>query len=156
MPSLQQLKQGQSDAAMKEEGVWAELVVPDLAEPLRLLLRSVASNAVRMWEIARFRKQRNYYLNDNLPPIEVIDQNEVDKLAEVVVLDWNITDEDGTKEPCTVASVRAVMAQLPDVRRDALAEAARHTNYRRVEAAALAKNSARPSAPDSGTVARDP
>ena len=152
MPSLKQLKEGQSDAGLKEEGVWAEILIPGLTDPLRLKLRSVASNAVRMWELARFRKQRNYYLNDNLPPIEVIDQNEVDKLAEVMVTDWNVTGEDGP-EPCTVATVRAAMAQLPDVRRDALAEAARHHNYCRTEVAALAKNSERPSPRDSATVA---
>jgi hypothetical protein len=153
MPSLTQLKKGQSDPTLKEEGVWSDLIVPDVAAPLKLRLRSVASNAARMWDIARFKKQRNFYLNDNVPPIEVIDQNDVDKLAEVLVLDWNVTNDDGTPTPCTVDAVRAVMAQLPDTRRDALAEAAKHNNYRQAEVLAIAKNSETPSSRDSVTVA---
>jgi hypothetical protein len=52
MPSLAQLKKGQSDPTLKEEGVWANMIVPDVPAPLKLKLRSVASNAARMWDIA--------------------------------------------------------------------------------------------------------
>jgi hypothetical protein len=156
MPSLAQLKKGQSDPTLKEEGVWANIIVPDLPTPLKLKLRSVASNAARMWDIKRFREQRNYYLNDNVPPLEVIDQNDVDKLAEVLVLDWNLTLDDGMPAPCTVDVVRAVMAQLPDTRRDAIAEASKHASYRRAEATLIAKNSETPSSLDSATVATQP
>jgi hypothetical protein len=101
-------------------------------------------------------EQRNFYLNDNVPPLEVIDQNDVDKLAEVLVLDWNLTLDDGTPAPCTVDAVRAVMAQLPDTRRDAIAEASKHASYRRAAATLIAKNSETPSSLDSATVATQP
>lgn len=153
MPSLKQLKQGQSDPTLKEEGVWVDIIVPDVVEPLKLKLRSVASNAVRMWEIRRYRDQRNYYINDNVPPIEVLDQNDTDKLADVMVTDWNMTNDDGSAVPCTSDIVRQAMAQLPEVRRDALNEAAKHNHYRVQAVEAIVKNSVRPSQQDSATVA---
>jgi hypothetical protein len=153
MPSISQISKGQSDAKLKEAGVWATIIVPDVVDPLKLKLRSAASNAVRMWEIKRYREQRNYYLNDNLPPIEVIDQNEIDKLADVMVMDWNVTDDAGAPSPCDADAVRAMMTIWPDVRRDALAEAAKHANYRHAEVAVIAKNSVRPSSTHSVTVA---
>jgi hypothetical protein len=153
MPSLAQLKKGQSDPTLKEEGVWADLIVPDVPAPLKLKLRSATSNAARLWDIARFKKQRNFYLNDNVPPLEVIDQNDVDKLAEVLVMDWNLTNDDGTPAPCTIDAVRGVMGQLPDTRRDAIAETMKHANYRKAAVGAIAKNSETPSSQDSVTVA---
>jgi hypothetical protein len=114
-----------------------------------------SSNAVRVWEIKRYREQRNYYLNDGVPPISVLDQNECDKLAEVMVTDWNVTADDGSPEPCTVDAVRAAMAALPDVRRDALQEAAKHNRYRKAEVIAIAKNSKAPSSQGSVTVAEE-
>lgn len=151
MPTVRSLVKGQSDAGLRESGVWADLVIPGSEEPLRLKLRSVSSNKARMWDLARFRKQRSYYLGDGLPPIAVIDQNETDKLAEALVVDWNVTADDGTPLPCTEDQVRAVIAQLSDTRRDAIAEASRHENYRLKQVEALAGNSAGPSTPSSGT-----
>lgn len=153
MPSITQISKGQSDPKLKEAGVWATIIIPDVVDPLMLKLRSAASNAVRMWEIKRYREQRNYYLNDNLPPIEVIDKNEIDKLAEVMVMEWNVTNDDGSPAPCDVEAVRAMMTIWPDVRRDALADAGKHANYRQAEVAVLAKNSAAPSSQRSATVA---
>jgi hypothetical protein len=153
MPSISQISKGQSDPALKEAGVWATIMVPDVPEPLKLKLRSAASNAVRMWEIKKIREQRNYYLNDNIPPIEVLQQTEIDKLAEVMVVEWNVTNDDGSPAPCDVEAVRAMMTIWPDVRRDAFAEAARHNNYRHAEVTAIAKNSAAPSSQRSATVA---
>lgn len=153
MPSIAQLKKGQSDPTLKEGGVWFELVVPDVIEPLKLKMRSAASDTVRLWEIRKFREQRNYYLNDNIPPLAVIDQTEADKLAEVVVMEWNVTAEDGTPESCTVEAVRALMLQLSDTRRDALAEIAKHNRFRKTEVIAITKNSERPLSQGSATVA---
>lgn len=154
MPTLKHLKKGQSDPTLKESGVWFEFFVPDVAEPLKLRLRSLVSDKVRMWEHARYRAQRRYYLNDTIPPIEVIDQNEIDKLAEVMVTDWNVVDEEGNPVPCDVESVRAAMAELPDTRREAMNEAAKHGSYRQAEVIAIAKNSALPSSLSSATVAK--
>ena len=151
MITVTSLTKGQSDPGLREAGVWVDLLVPGSAEPLKLRLRSVSSNKARMWDLARYRKQRAYYVGDGLPPIEVIDQNETDKLAEVLVVDWNISQEDGTPLPCTVENVRAVMEQLPDTRRDAMAEAAKHESFRLKQVEELAGNSVGPSTPSSGT-----
>jgi len=151
MITVGSLTRAQSDPGLREAGIWIELIVPGSAEPLKLRIRSVSSNKARIWDLARYRKQRAYYVGDNLPPIEVIDQNETDKLAEALVVEWNVSQDDGTELPCTVENVRAVMAQLPDTRRDAMAEAAKHESYRLQQVEGLAGNSAGPSMPISGT-----
>jgi hypothetical protein len=150
MITVKTLTKAQSDPGLREAGVWAEVIVAGSVEPLKLRLRSLSSNKARMWDLARFRKQRAYYVGDGLPPIEVIDQNEADKLAEALVLEWNISQDDGTPLPCATETVRAVMLQLPDSRRDAMAEAGKHENYRLKQVEELAGNSAGPSMPSSG------
>lgn len=155
MPSISAISKGQSDPKLKEAGVWATIIVPDVDEPVKLKLRSIASNAVRMWAKKRIREHRNYYLNGNNPPVEIEDQDEVDQLADVMVMDWNVTNDDGSPAPCEPEAVRALMTIWPDVRRDALAEAAKHANYRHTEEVALAKNFAAPSSTHSVTVAKE-
>jgi hypothetical protein len=153
MPRISQVKEGQSDAALKEAGVWHEFRVPDCPEPVKLKLRSIASNAARLWEIKVYREQRNYYENDGLPPIDVIDQNEINKLAEALVTDWNLTDDADQPLPRTVAMVREVMKDLPDLRTNAISATAKHEKYRLKAVAALEKNSETPSSQDSATAA---
>lgn len=153
MPSISQISKGQSDPKLKEAGVWAIIIIPDVVESLKLKLRSSASNAARMWEIRKLREQRNFYLNDNIPPIEVIIQTEIDKLADVLVMDWNVTNEDGSPAPCDPEAVRELMAIWPDVRTDALLESSKHNSYRHAEVTAIGKNSERPSSQHSVTVA---
>jgi hypothetical protein len=151
MPRLAHLTAAQSDPTLREEGVWVELPVAGADEPLKLKLRALASTKARAWDLARFRKQRAWYLNDGTPPIAVIDQNEADKLAEVLIVEWNITNDDGTALECTAEKVREVMLALPDTRREALAAAGRQENYRLQTVEALGKNSSRPSKRTSAT-----
>jgi hypothetical protein len=150
MITVTKLTKAQSDPALREAGVWVDVIIPGSLEPLRLRIRSLSSNRARMWDIARFKKQRAYYAGDSLPPIEVIDQNETDKLAEALVVEWNVSQDDGAPLPCTVENVREVMAQLTDTRRDAMAEAAKHETFRLKQVEELAGNSAGPSMPSSG------
>lgn len=156
MPKISSVRKVQSDPGLKEAGVDHTFMMPDddeghPVEPVVIKARSVASNAARLWEVKTFRDQRQYYENDNIPPIAVIDQNEINKLAEAVVVGWNLTRDDGSPEPCTVESIRAVMAQLPDLRRDLTAAIAKHDRYRLKAVAAIAKNSAAPSSLNSVT-----
>lgn len=150
MPSIASLKKAQTDPTLRESGVWAEFSIADDVEPLRLKLRAASSTKVRAWELKRFRAQRSYYLGDRVPPIEVIDQNEVDKMAEAIVVDWNVT-ENGHPVPCTTEQIRIVMTDLPDTRRAALAECAKVEQYRLAGVEGIAKNSEQPSALSSGT-----
>lgn len=153
MPKLGQLKQGQMDPALKEGGVWHPITIPDVDEPLNIKLRSVSSNKARTWEHVRFRAQRRYYEDDKIPPVAVLDQNECDKLAEALVTEWDLLDDDGQPVPCTEENVRSIMSQLPDVRFDALQKAAKKESYRVAQVAAIAGNSAAPSTPTSATAA---
>lgn len=153
MPSIDQVTQGQSDPGLKESGVVHKFVVPDCPDPVELTLRSAASNAARIWENKTFREQRQYYEGDNIPPIEIIDQNEINKLAEALVVAWNITNADGSDAPCTPTLVRRCMKLWPDLRRDAIAATVKHDRYRIKQAAAIVKNSETPSSLHSGTAA---
>lgn len=150
MPKLSTLTAAQSDTALKNEGVWHDIAIPGADEPLRLKMRSTSSAKVRAWDMARVKTQRAYYANDGIPPVAVLDQNEIDRLAEVLVLDWNLTDDTGPVS-CTPKTVREVMAALPDTRREALAAADRLDRYRREQVEAIEGNSSRPSLPTSGT-----
>jgi hypothetical protein len=157
MPRISQVRKAQSDPGLKEAGVEHTFLQPDDDEgnpvpAVVLTLRSAASNKVRLWELKRYREQRQYYENDNIPPIAIIDKNEVDKLAEAYVVAWNFTRDDDSPEPCTVETVRAVMAQMPDLRRDALEAAGKHDRYRLKQVAAIAKNS-EPRSPQVSTTA---
>lgn len=156
MPKISALKQGQSDPALKENGVWHNITIPDVDEPFRLRLRSSASNAARTWDIKRYREQRNFYVDDKVPPIKVIDQNECDKLADVLLLEWDATDDDGTPVPCTKENILALMAQLPDVRHDAIEASKKKEAYRLAQVAAIVKNSEVPSPQTSVTGAGAP
>lgn len=153
MPSISQVTQGQSDPGLKETGVVHTFVVPDCAEPIELRLRSAASNAARIWENKTFREQRQYYEGDNIPPIEIIDQNEINKLADALCVSWNITNDDGSAAPCTPSLIRQCMKLWPDLRRDAIAATLKHDKYRLKQVAAIAKNSETPSSLGSGTAA---
>lgn len=152
--NVSRLKAGQSDPKLKEEGVWSDFYVPDTDEPLKLRMRSLFSNVARTWEIKRAKENRRFYENDNIPPIDVIDRDDIDRLAEVLVVEWNVMEDDGvTPFACTTKNVRELMRELVDTRRQALAEAAKTARYRRAEVAALAKNSETPSPVSSITAA---
>lgn len=152
--TIENIKKAQSDPQLKEDGVWHQIAVPGFPSTVGFKLRSANSNAARMWDQKRFRDQRHLYLNDNVPPIEVLDRNDADKVAEVLLLDWQIVKEDGDKEPIDVELVRRVMIQLPDVRFDLIEASRRKDAYRAQEVAAIAKNSDAPSLMTSETAVR--
>lgn len=152
--TIENLKKGQSDAQLKEEGVWHQIAVPGFPSTVGFKLRSANSNAARMWDQKRFRDQRHLYINDTMPPIEVLDRNDADKVAEALLIDWEIVMENGEKEPVDAEIVRQVMIQLPDVRFDLIEASKRKDAYRVQEVAAIAKNSAAPSPTTSETAVR--
>lgn len=146
---IEQLEQTESDPKLKSDGVWIPFVrTADLT--VNLQLRSAASDEVREWDQKRYRLQRKMYENDNIPPISVLDKNDVDRLAEVQLRDWDIVTKGVRLEP-TPANIRLVMTKLADLRVDAVAESRKHENYRAQEVKALEGNSETPSSLSSGT-----
>jgi hypothetical protein len=151
--TIDNAKKAQSDPKLKEEGVVHQIAVPGFENTLPFRLRSSSSNVARMWEQKRFREQRHLYLNDSVPPIEVLDKNDADKIAEALLLEWPLVKEDGTPEPLDRDSVRAAMMQLPDLRFDLIQASNRKDAYRLQEVTAIAKNSDAPSPTTSVTAA---
>jgi hypothetical protein len=135
------------DTQAENEGQWV-----DFRGKVQIQLRSDNSLQARKWSNRRIKQQRQQLIAHGgvLPP-EVLDKNEIDLCAEVLVLSWrNVLDRDGKPIPCTPDNARKLLTELPSLRRDVLF-AARSEETFRPDVEALGKTSATPSVPSSSS-----
>lgn len=131
--------------ASEQEGTWVTF-----KGDIQVKLRSENSESARKWAHKRARSLRSVVMqNDGTFPPAVSDKNDVDILAEQLVVDWaGVTDRAGNPLPCTPANVRKIFTELPSFRREVLTVARMDETFRKAALDAQVGNSA-PSSEDS-------
>lgn len=139
-----------TDVALEEQGVPVEL-----RNGATMIVRSENSLAARRWLTKKVKEQRSLIAaNRGLLPPEKNDQNDIDELAEVLIVGWkNVTDRAGNEIPHSVEMARTLMKELPALRRDLLLAARTDETFRREVIEDMAGNSAAPSESSSSSAA---
>lgn len=139
-----------TDDTLEADGAWV-----DFGDGIFIRVRSSACKAAREWIRGRFKKQRGIMMgSQGALPIDLIDKNDIDFAAEVIVSGWKgVTTPNGAggeKEvEFSTENVRHFMRVLPRLRQDILLAAQTAETFRAEEQEALGKTSATPSAPAS-------
>jgi hypothetical protein len=102
-----------------------------LPEGASLVVRSQSSHKVRDYAAKQQKKHRHIYASGRTLSAEQIDEDQVDLLANVVVVSWSgIEDDDGKPLPFSKKAVRELMTELPDLRNLVLAFSLDIENYK--------------------------